>query len=284
MSTCRTSWAAIASLSLWLGSIVGCHFDFKGKPSDNDSSGATLDRSNGVGINSREQCLDQGRVFAPGRLPSSDGCNQCQCSCTSQNKETRCTIGCTQQGCLPAPKLPQLDVGLVYDQAGSEAIYRGIRCAEQKLCNADLDYTEACQRYGGVAVDNGCCEYACTVKVIREPAGQAPDPVACEAAKKQFSLLIAELTTVVQDQGGQRYTTPRAHNCQTAADCVVVALSGDNCSSQTAFSLAAYQPLAANLAAQANSIKTACPQFYGDCPLDQTLVQPDCVSEICTIK
>lgn len=272
-------------LCFTLSTALSCNGDLSKLSSHSkDHRAAKIDRSAANQQLVAGYCSDQGRLFPPGSLPSLDGCNPCQCTCKERNSTAECHINCSQQGCLPTPKLPQPGVSQVYDDIGREFIYSGLSCPEQKICAFDLYYVQACQRHGGLAVDNGCCNYHCTAKVIREPSPASLEPSACEAAKTAFASLVTELTTVVQNQGGQRYIQPRLHSCQSAADCLVVPLSGESCGNQGVVSSAAYQPLAVRFSEQVSAIHTYCPKFSGDCPKTQTALDADCVRGICTRK
>lgn len=228
---------------------------------------------------SAASCTDQGRVFEAGRVPSLDGCNNCSCACDAlEGGGVECGIMCTEMACNPQRKLPEAGQDTVFDPAGHELPYQGVACPVPKACAVDWDYVEACERHGGIALDNGCCEYTCTVKVVREEPLVPDEPEACKAATAQLAALMAELTTVSEGDSA----SSRRHPCQDDADCRLVPASPPKaCSGELAVGAQAYKEVAAAVAAQTAEVERTCPRFIGECAPSPKTVQAACVSAYC---
>jgi hypothetical protein len=228
---------------------------------------------------SAASCTDQGRVFEGGKVPSSDGCNSCRCACDAlESGGVECGIVCTEMACNPQRKLAAAGQDTVFDPAGHEQSYQGVACPVPKACAVDWDYVEACERHGGIALDNGCCDFMCTVKVVREEPLVPGERETCKAATAQLAALMSELTTVSEGDAA----SSRRHPCQDDADCKLVAASPPKaCSGQLAVGVQAYKEVAAAIAAQTAEIERTCPRFIGECAPSPTTVQAACVSAYC---
>lgn len=224
-------------------------------------------------------CSDQGRLFEGGKVPSPDGCNSCGCACdTLESGLVECAVACTEMACTPQRKLPEAGQDTVFDPAGHELAYQGIACPAPKACVVDWDYVEACERHGGIALDNGCCDYMCSVKVVREEPLVPNEPETCKAATAQLAALMAELTTVSEGDSA----SSRRHPCQDDSDCKLVpAMPPKACSGELAVGVQAYKEVAAAVAAQAAEVERTCPRFKGECAPSPTTVQAACVSAYC---
>jgi hypothetical protein len=244
-----------------------------GKPGQMTTATATDAAASGP------SCTDQGRIFESGKVPSLDGCNSCRCTCDAlEGAEVECAVACTERACDPQPKLPVVGQDKVFDPAGHELTYQGIACPAPKACAVDWDYVEACERHGGIAVDNGCCDYTCSVKLVREEPLVPNEAETCKDAAAGLAALMAELTTVSEGDSA----SSRRHPCQDDTDCKLVPASPPKaCSGELAVGVQAYKEVAAAIAAQTAEVERTCPRFVGECAPSPKTARAACVSAYC---
>lgn len=209
-------------------------------------------------------CELEGRVFAEKTAVPSKDCNQCTCLCHGGllGIGATCGVACTEMAC---ERNPRSDAGTkVFTPDGIEAPYTGVNCpaGETKECAEDGDYMRACATAGGKLVDNGCCQFACTVKVTRR-AAKAFDASACREARAALDEIWLDLDSTLVDMGGQKTRMhPRHFACKDANDCVVAPRHAIwSCPLPIAAGATVYAALKPRVDALVAEVERACPRF-----------------------